>query len=326
MENTTDRAFVLSERRNGVEIIRINRSRYHHSLNLVTLFQLHQAVDRAIDAANTHGILITTVDPGFVAGASIDFFLRSLRDDRLDRVHYFTDTGNACFDRIAESPKPVVALINGHAIGGGFELAMACRYRVALPNATFSLPETGLGLCPSWGGVVRLPALLGVPLAKWLVYSGKSVSSKEALALGIVDAVFPKETIFDESLERARHPRSTFQGEPQGIPDIDVLREYFGTRTADEIYEDSPERFSSRALASAVKQVKRNSILALRAAEEIMRSDMTDARKRAGVYTRINDELNRSEDTWLGLNWKQEKKIGFPSFPSKTQTGHGSLR
>jgi enoyl-CoA hydratase/carnithine racemase len=148
-------------------VIRISHK--DHILNPAVLFQLHAAVSCAIADPSVRGIVISTSEPGFVIGADIGFFIRHIEQDRFEPIHVYTELGNECFDLIAQSPKPVVAAINGAAFGGEFELALACHLRIASPDAVVSFPEAGLGICPLWRGILRLKKVLGTELAKSVV-------------------------------------------------------------------------------------------------------------------------------------------------------------
>src|SRR5690606_25067421 len=127
------------------------------------------------------GMIIHSMKPsGFIAGADINEF------DALasaDGVRDLLARGENAFDRLARLKFPTLALIRGHCIGGGLELALACRYRLAVdqPDTTFSLPEVKLGIVPGWGGMRRLPALIGAPQALDMMLTGRSVEVRRAL-------------------------------------------------------------------------------------------------------------------------------------------------
>src|SRR6185295_18273274 len=110
------------------------------------------------------------------------------------------------YQKLASLPVPTVAAIHGHCMGGGTELALACRYRVAAntPSTRIALPEIKLGIYPGWGGSVRLPRLIGAPAAMDLMLTGRSVSAKAALALGLVDKVAEPALLLDVAIEVAR--------------------------------------------------------------------------------------------------------------------------
>ena len=144
-----------------------------------------------LERQSPSGLIIHSTKPsGFIAGADINEF------DALasaDGVRDLLARGENAFDRLARLKFPTLALIRGHCIGGGLELALACRYRLAvdIPDTTFSLPEVKLGIVPGWGGMRRLPALIGAPQALDMMLTGRNVDVRKALRLGLIDAKVP---------------------------------------------------------------------------------------------------------------------------------------
>lgn len=311
--------FVCHWQNEDVSWIRLNRPTRGNSLNSATLFNLHKTVELAIADPKTCGIVITAADPGFVMGADIDYLIRNIDQDRFDRIHDYTDVGNDCFDLIAGSPKPIVALVNGSALGGGFELALACHARFALRGSSFSLPETGIGLCPLWGGIHRLVELLGTETAKWLVYSGKIVSAADAKNWGLVNEIVIPENavVFAQTGARKRHTTSG-KKLPSQIPDVRLFNE---KRIAAIFREPLPET-AGKTLVSAIRRIKQNCLTALLYSELIFDSvDMTPL-QRIELYRKIVEVLYRSEDTKIGLAWKRQGKLGSPPFPSQDVTSN----
>ncbi|WP_440999570.1 enoyl-CoA hydratase/isomerase family protein [Fodinibius sp. SL11] len=170
----------------GIATVTINRPKKLNALNdnvlneLADLFKVIQ-VDEDINAITVKG----AGDKAFVAGADIKE-LREL-DDRSGRMA--SQKGQQIFQLIEDTRKPVIAAVNGYALGGGAELAMACHLRIAGENAVFGLPEVGLGLIPGYGGTQRLPSLIGRARALEMILTGKQVKAKEALQLGLVNEV-----------------------------------------------------------------------------------------------------------------------------------------
>jgi enoyl-CoA hydratase len=171
---------------NGIATVTINRPKKLNALNdevlneLADIFKAIQ-VDEEINA-----IVVTGAgEKAFVAGADIKE-LREL-DDRSGRMA--SQKGQQIFQLIEDTRKPVIAAVNGYALGGGAELAMACHLRIAGENAVFGLPEVGLGLIPGYGGTQRLPALIGKARALEMILTGKQLKAKEAHQLGLVNEV-----------------------------------------------------------------------------------------------------------------------------------------
>jgi enoyl-CoA hydratase len=151
--------------------------------------------DEGIGAA----VLIGAGDKAFSAGADVSL----VREASPIEAREFAGRGHATLDRVEALPKPVVAAVNGYALGGGCELALACDVRLASDRAQLGLPEVTLGIFPGWGGTQRLPRLIGPGRAKELIFTGRRVGAEEALALGLVDRVHPHDELLDAALELA---------------------------------------------------------------------------------------------------------------------------
>lgn len=176
----------LEKDEKGIATVTINRPKKLNALNdevlneLADMFKVIQ-IDETIT-----GIIITgSGEKAFVAGADIKE-LRAL-DDRSGRMA--SQKGQQIFQLIEDTRRPVVAAVNGYALGGGAELAMACHLRIAGKNAVFGLPEVGLGLIPGYGGTQRLPALVGKARALEMILTGKQVKAEEAKKLGLVNGI-----------------------------------------------------------------------------------------------------------------------------------------
>jgi len=150
-------------------------------------------VGRIESDAAIHGAIVTGAGRAFVAGADISEIAKLDRSSGLD----FARRGQGVFSRIEALPKPVVAAVNGFALGGGCEVAMACHVRVASTRARFGQPEVKLGIIPGFGGTQRLPRLVGRGTAAKLILSGRPISAEEALRIGLVDEVAEPEALLE---------------------------------------------------------------------------------------------------------------------------------
>ena len=164
--------------------IRLDNAAKLNALTLSMLDQLEAHCDTAERGREIQAILLTaTGDRAFCAGADIDSWARlSPREFASDWLR----RGHRVFDRLARISKPTIAVINGHALGGGLELAATCDIRVMSPMATLGLPETGIGVVPGWSGTQRLTRLLPEPVVKEMALFGRRLSAKRALRLGFV--------------------------------------------------------------------------------------------------------------------------------------------
>lgn len=176
------------EVRDRVAILTVNRPDKLNALNAATMGELGQAIEEMRTREDVAGAIITGAGAkAFVAGADIGELAAQSQLDALRR----SLRGQHTFSRIESSPRPVIAAINGFALGGGCELALACHVRIAAENAKLGLPELKLGMCPGYGGTQRLPRLVGKGRALQLMLTGEMVDAAEALRIGLVNAVVP---------------------------------------------------------------------------------------------------------------------------------------
>jgi len=180
----------------GILTLTINRPARRNALNAATITELGQAIEQALADAAVRGILLTgSGERAFVAGADIAE-LATLDGPGAARA---AARGQAVFRQFETSPKPVVAAVNGFALGGGCELAMACHLRVAVESAVFGQPEVNLGLLPGYGGTQRLVQLIGKGKALELLLTADQLSAADALRLGLVNHVVPAAELLDFS-------------------------------------------------------------------------------------------------------------------------------
>lgn len=171
---------------NRTMTIAINRPSSLNALNIQTIKELGEAIDEAINSSKVAGIIITGVGTkAFVAGADIS----EIVDLNEVNGRRFAETGQKVFNAIENCEKPVIAAVNGFALGGGCELAMACHMRVAIKTAKFGQPEVNLGLIPGYGGTQRLTKLVGQGRALELMMTGDLISADEAYRIGLVNHV-----------------------------------------------------------------------------------------------------------------------------------------
>ena len=192
-------AFVKTEVQGAVEIIAIDRPKALNALNPEVLADLKAAFE-AVDQEAIRCIVLTGEgDKSFVAGADIG----SMSTMTKAEGEAFGKLGNDVFLMIEHFPIPVIAAVNGFALGGGNELAMSCDIRICSDNAVFGQPEVGLGITPGFGGTQRLARLVGMGMAKQLVYSALNIKADEALRIGLVNAVYPQAELMENVLKLA---------------------------------------------------------------------------------------------------------------------------
>lgn len=183
----------------SIATLTVDRPAVKNALDLATVNEIHLALDEL--AANPEvGVLIITGagETSFVSGADINDIRARTRDDGLAAIN------SSLFAKIDRFPKPVIAAVNGFALGGGCELALACDIRVAADTAKFGQPELGLGIIPGAGATQRLPRIVGLGWAKHLVLSGDIIDAKQALEIGLVTAVMPASQLQVRARELAK--------------------------------------------------------------------------------------------------------------------------
>jgi len=190
---------VLYRVEDSIAFITLNRPKALNALNTETLGELDAAVSAAGKDENVKAVVITGEGRAFVAGD-----ISQMRGLTVQEGRNMTILGQEVFTRIENLDKPVIAAVNGFALGGGCELAMACDIRVASDKAKFGQPEVNLGIIPGYGGTQRLPRLVGKGAAKYLIFTGEMISAEEAFRIGLADKVVPAEELMDSVIALAK--------------------------------------------------------------------------------------------------------------------------
>jgi enoyl-CoA hydratase len=192
---------ILFEVHDGVGLLTFNRPKALNALNSKTLEEVREVVVNVEQDESIRVLVLTGAgDRAFVAGADITTFqtLNPLQ------ARHFAEIGQGIFFMLEELPKPVIACVNGFALGGGCELAMSCDFIYASDKARFGQPEINLGLIPGFGGTQRLARLIGRAKAKELCMTGEMIDAQQAKELGLVAKVFPPEQLLDETMKTAK--------------------------------------------------------------------------------------------------------------------------
>ena len=180
-----------------IATITVNRPDKLNALNDATMAELGQAIEQVRSDRAVAGVVVTGAGRAFIAGADI----AELRSKSGPEIYALARRGQEVFRRFETSPKPVIAAVNGFALGGGCELAMACHIRIAADGAKFGQPEVKLGIIPGYGGTQRLTRLVGRGRALQLLLTGEMIDAGEALRIGLVNRVVPTG---DQAVEAAR--------------------------------------------------------------------------------------------------------------------------
>ncbi len=183
--------FILYEQKGAVGIITINREKALNALNSTVLDELDQTLDN-VDLDAVRCLILTGAgQKSFVAGADIGEMSSLTKAEG----EAFGKKGNDVFRKLETFPIPVIAAVNGFALGGGCEISMSCDIRICSDNAVFGQPEVGLGITPGFGGTQRLARLVGAGMAKQMIYTARNIKADEALRIGLVNAVYPQEEL-----------------------------------------------------------------------------------------------------------------------------------
>ena len=190
-------AFVTLEKQGHVGVVTMNRPEALNALNDQVLRDLDAVLTQAEEDTELYVLVVTGAGRSFVAGADIG----QMSGFSAVEGKAFGVYGNQVFAKLENLSKPTIAAVNGFALGGGCELAMACDIRLASEKAKFGQPETGLGITPGFGGTQRLPRIVGVSRAMELILTAKTISAAQAREIGLVSEVYPPEELMDKALE-----------------------------------------------------------------------------------------------------------------------------
>lgn len=189
------------EEKEGVAIITFNRPKALNALNNDLLSELSIALDEVEGNEDIRVLILTGAgEKAFVAGADIN----ELAKLNPLEAKLLSERGHSILAKIESMPKPVIAAVNGFALGGGSEIALACDFRYASATAKFGLPEINLGIMPGYGGTQRLPRLIGMGMAKELMLTGKMIDATEAKEIGLVNKVFEAENLMAKTMDTAK--------------------------------------------------------------------------------------------------------------------------
>ena len=189
------------ERRDGAAVLTVNRPDALNALDLETLRSLHERLGELADDDEARVVVLTGAgDRAFIAGADIKY----MQGLGVLEAREWGGLGHACALLLETMRKPTIAAINGYALGGGCELALACDLRYAASTAKLGQPEINIGILPGWGGTQRLARVAGLGLARELILTGRTVDADEAERRGLVNAVYEPGELLEKTLETAR--------------------------------------------------------------------------------------------------------------------------
>ncbi len=306
-------AAVRRDVRDGVAKITLNRPDAMNALNDALVANLGAALEAAIADRGVRGIVLAGAGKAFVAGADLKFFIQKMERGEIGEIRRFTERAQEVLAAIDASPKTVVCELNGLALGGGVELALACDYIIASERANLGFPETGIGIYPGLGGTQRLRERVGVALTKYLVYTGDLVGARAAAEMGLADAAVPPAELesaarayaLEKPPIRARHPRAV----PARLA---AIADFFARESVSAILGGEAVAGDDEALERLLRRVRGKAPLALRFAEEIIdggaRLPLAD-----GIQLELThlEDVFRSEDALVGMKSVGGKRPEF---------------
>ena len=190
---------ITFEKRGYVGLLTINRPKAMNAFNNEVVTEVYVCLESLVNTDIRCLIVTGAGDKAFVAGADI----REMQFLTPSQAAAFSRAGNAVMALLENFPVPIIAAINGYAMGGGCELALSCDIRIASDNAVFAFPEVGLGIIPGFGGAQRLARIIGIGKTKELIYTTNRIDAAGALRAGLVNAVYPQEQLLDRCFEMA---------------------------------------------------------------------------------------------------------------------------
>ncbi len=262
---------VRFEERGDLAYVRFQRPDALNALNVRVGVQLTNAIERA-RVSGKKGLVLAATGKAFVAGADIKFFVDNLEKGAFEPIYHFARVGHDVFRSLNGKRQPSIARVQGLALGGGCELTLACDFVVVSPKATFGLPETGIGIVPGLGGTQRLPRRIGLPLAKWMVYTGEMVGAKQAVEIGLADEVVDFLDLDEACARFAERGRQPGRKAPQEPPSEEwrPLWDFFANHRVEAILNGEADTGGDPRLERAVKKMGQKSPHALLAAERLL--------------------------------------------------------
>jgi enoyl-CoA hydratase/3-hydroxyacyl-CoA dehydrogenase len=275
-----------------IAFITLNRPEAMNALNETVIAQLGQRFGEAENNPDVKAIVLQGAGKAFVAGADIRYFIQKIKADQIDDIFEFTRKGHQLFLKIENSPKITIALLDGLSLGGGSELALACQAIIATEAGSMGFPETGIGIFPGLGGMLRTARMAGPELAKYYVFTGAPISAADAHALGIVTRlVMPAEV--ETTIKKLVAEGKPDKYRPREIPE--KFKPYALACSEDNVDRllagDLPQGIAEDLAARTAKVIGLKAPLALKISNEII-----DAQVGKSMQEAIEIELSRLND------------------------------
>lgn len=281
--------FVDLSIQNRVATITLNRPEAMNALNPAVVAQLTDCFDQAESQADVDAICLQGAGKAFLAGADIRFFVQKIKADQIGDIVEFTRQGHNLLLRLETSKKPTIAILDGLSLGGGSELALACQAVVATPAGSLAFPETGIGIYPGLGGMLRLARQVGPELARYYVFTGATITAQAAFDLGLVARLVPPTEVpaaITELLAKGLPDKYRSRSIPDSFRPFAAL--FSGANTTTLLAGQTPSGVDEALAAKTLKSLGYKAPLALQIGNAIM-----DAQVGMPIAEAIEIELNR---------------------------------
>lgn len=297
----------------GIAYITINRPEVMNALNETVFSQLEKKFDEAEKDATVEAIIFQGAGKAFIAGADIRYFINRIKTGRIPEIVAFTRRGHALLLKIENSKKLTIALLDGLSLGGGSEFALSCQAILATPAGSLAFPETGIGIYPGLGGMLRLSRHVGPDLARYYVFTGFPMSAADAHALGIVTAVTEPAKI-ESAIRELMVREKSDKYNPRALPEkFKALARMFAEGNIEQILSGrTPENSLHPSADRILKVIGYKAPLALKLANEIM-----DMQKNKPIPEAVEIELERlaeifaTDDALEGLSSMGRRRPEF---------------
>lgn len=306
-------SYVDLDVKDNVAYITVNRPEAMNALNEITISQMEERFNAAESDPEVKGIVIAAEGKTFIAGADIKFFVNNIKNDSIENITAFTKKGHELLRRFETSEKKTVALVDGLSLGGGSELALSCQAIVATDKGSFGFPETGIGIYPGLGGMLRTERHIGKELAKYFVFTGRKITAQDAFDLGIVDAIvdpFETEKAIKDIVAEGKRDKYAGKVVPERFYEI---KNMFSDENIGDVISGKPlDGFESEYAEKIQKIISQKAPVALRVANEVI-----DAYEGLSMDEAIELELERlvevfgSDDSLKGLSAKPGSKVEY---------------
>lgn len=296
----------------GIARITINRPEAMNALNPVVVGQLKEKFDQAEADANVRAIAIYGAGKAFIAGADIKFFVDNIKANTLEKNVSFTKDGHELLRRFETCEKPTIAVVDGVSLGGGTELALACQAIVATEGASFAFPESGIGIYPGLGGMIRTARIMGKDIAKYYVYTGKSIRALDAYKLGMITELTTMMELENTIKKVADNLQDKYHNR-EIEPSYKALGNLVKNGNLEKLLSGECPEGTDPALAQKTASIlKSKAPIAIKVANELM-----DAQETVSIDEAIHLELDKlveifsTEDALLGLSSPPGKAVVF---------------